>query len=216
MRKLYEQRSQEAADTQACHDGGPTEAVRQEARHEEGRFHRAALRLGSWPHAGPAVPGRVTSSLTAATRRARVRLERRERSHATVQRGGPPVAIVAGTAGACRGLDARRRGPHARPARGNRRRRERGGAWTTRALSTKLTDTANLVTLANNQFTLPAGSYRIQAYQVFASEVLFEHSVRGRLRNVTDGSTSLVSLNARGHIATGESANLLSLLDGWS
>lgn len=59
------------------------------------------------------------------------------------------------------------------------------GAWRTRVLNTKVSDASSIASLASNQVTLQAGTYRIKAhapaYHVGAHQV--------RIRNVTDGST---------------------------
>ena len=58
------------------------------------------------------------------------------------------------------------------------------GAWRTRDLDTKITDPDNIVSIANNQFTLGAGSYLIEAESM-------AHDVKRhiqRMYNVTDSS----------------------------
>ena len=62
------------------------------------------------------------------------------------------------------------------------------GAWRTRDLNTEDIDTNNIVTLASNQFTLQAGTYRIRAT---APAYTVEQAV-GKLRNVTDGSDVII------------------------
>lgn len=62
------------------------------------------------------------------------------------------------------------------------------GLWRTRDLNTKVTDTGGICTLAANQFTLPAGTYRIlasaPAYDVKRHQT--------RLYNVTDSAVTLL------------------------
>ena len=59
------------------------------------------------------------------------------------------------------------------------------GAWRTRDLNTVISDDSNIVTLANNEFTLQSGAYLVEAsapsYQV-------EHN-KIRLYNITDSAT---------------------------
>lgn len=62
------------------------------------------------------------------------------------------------------------------------------GAWQTRTLNTIASDTGGIVVLANNQLTLPPGTYRVwiscPAFRV--------NSHQARLWNVTTGLTQLV------------------------
>ena len=66
------------------------------------------------------------------------------------------------------------------------------GAWQTRTLNTKDSDDDLIVTLAANQLTLQAGSYRVKAsapgYEVGGHKI--------RLRNITDGATEIVGSSA--------------------
>jgi len=59
------------------------------------------------------------------------------------------------------------------------------GAWQTRTLNTEVVDTHNLCTLSANQFTLPAGTYRLEA-KVPAYAVGHHQA---RLRDITNGAT---------------------------
>lgn len=67
------------------------------------------------------------------------------------------------------------------------------GAWRTRDLNTEVVDTGNYATLAANQITLSAGTYRVSAsapaWQVDG------HTTR--LQNITDGTTILVGTSSR-------------------
>ena len=85
-----------------------------------------------------------------------------------------------------------------------------GGVWTTRALNTELYDTANLATLAGNQFTLKPGNYLIEAHQTIFGDVGNPKGFKGRIRNVTDGTTAAVSLSVRLHEEVNESATIVS------
>ncbi len=60
------------------------------------------------------------------------------------------------------------------------------GAWRTRDLNTKVVDEIG-ITLAANQFTLPAGTYRFSA----ACPAHDVYRQQGRLRNITDNKTIL-------------------------
>lgn len=65
------------------------------------------------------------------------------------------------------------------------------GAWQTRDLNTIVDDTTGAVTLSSNQFTLPAGTYRLiarcPAYAVDTHQC--------RLRNITDSTTVAIGSN---------------------
>jgi hypothetical protein len=61
------------------------------------------------------------------------------------------------------------------------------GAWQTRALNTVERDAYNRCTLAANQFTLAAGTYKIKAYA--PGYACGAH--QARLRNITDGATTI-------------------------
>jgi len=65
------------------------------------------------------------------------------------------------------------------------------GAFRTRAVNTIAVDETGQVSLSSNQFTLPAGTYRISAKAEFfgsAANIL-------RLQNITDAETTLLGLN---------------------
>ncbi|MEE8208657.1 MAG: hypothetical protein V3T88_06880, partial [Nitrosomonadaceae bacterium] len=61
------------------------------------------------------------------------------------------------------------------------------GAWRTRDLNTIVTSGTEGISLASNQFTLPAGTYRAWAY--LPAHACFHH--RARVQNITDGTTTL-------------------------
>jgi hypothetical protein len=66
------------------------------------------------------------------------------------------------------------------------------GAWRTRPLNVEVFDTANIVTLAANQFTLIAGTYLVVA----RSPGYNVNRHKTRLRNITDGTTVVIGSNA--------------------
>jgi hypothetical protein len=80
-----------------------------------------------------------------------------------------------------------------------------GGAWTNRPLNTEAYDPAGIVTLAADQFTLGPGTYLIAADQVFFDNGDNQKSFRGRLRNITAGTTVALSLDVRLHEGPSES-----------
>jgi hypothetical protein len=57
--------------------------------------------------------------------------------------------------------------------------------WNTRHINTEETDTGNICTLSNNQFTLPAGTYSILAVVLTTVHYAYRYS-QFRLRNTTD------------------------------
>ena len=69
------------------------------------------------------------------------------------------------------------------------------GVWQTRALTVEVVDTSSDCSLAANRFTLAAGTYEIDASASIAS---LTGTHRLRLRNVTDGSTTLLGQNVVG------------------
>lgn len=62
------------------------------------------------------------------------------------------------------------------------------GSFQTRPLNTKDFDPDNIVTLSANQFTLQAGTYRIQATSMTGNV----RRNQARIRNITDSSTLVV------------------------
>ena len=80
--------------------------------------------------------------------------------------------------------------------------------WQTRTLNTIKTDTHNIVTLSANQFTLPAGTYRIFA-RAPAFRVDFYKAV---LYNITDASYSLIG--SSGFCGSGDSITTSSVVRG--
>jgi hypothetical protein len=83
------------------------------------------------------------------------------------------------------------------------------GVWTTRALNSEIYDPANIVTLAQNRFKLAPGTYLIEADQTIFGDVGNPKGFKGRIRNITDGTTAAVSLNVRLHEETNESATIV-------
>lgn len=81
-----------------------------------------------------------------------------------------------------------------------------GQTWVRRELNNEEYDTGDFVSLYNSKFTLKPGSYLIESTQVFFDHISIQKSFKGRIRNVTTNKTLSVGLNARLHIARGESA----------
>lgn len=89
-------------------------------------------------------------------------------------------------------------------------------AWSTRALSTELSDPGSIGTLASNQITLAAGTYFAMcfasAYCSFTNGTNYLANAKLRLRNVTDSATVLVGNNYRssfGSLNTSYEANFV-------
>jgi hypothetical protein len=78
------------------------------------------------------------------------------------------------------------------------------GAWRTRTLNTTVADTASLTSLASNQVTLSAGTYRVramaQAWNCADNQM--------RLQNVTDAATLVTGENAYSNTGAGCTAHL--------
>jgi hypothetical protein len=66
--------------------------------------------------------------------------------------------------------------------------------WNTRHINTEETDTGNICALSNNQFTLPAGTYLIQAAITSGFSNALKRSLF-RLRNITNSSDVLFGIN---------------------
>lgn len=66
------------------------------------------------------------------------------------------------------------------------------GAWRTRTLNTEVTDEITS-TLSSNQFTLPAGTYWVEA----EAPALDCGNHKARLQNITDGTTALLGSSSR-------------------
>lgn len=65
--------------------------------------------------------------------------------------------------------------------------------WNTCTLTTSVTNEITSASLASNQITLPAGTYYLEAVSMWYHSTLESpKSGKLRLRNITDGSTSLV------------------------
>lgn len=62
------------------------------------------------------------------------------------------------------------------------------GAWQTRVLNTEVFDTAGIVSLSSNQFTLQAGTYRIKA----RAPAFDCNAHKAKIYNVTDAADALI------------------------
>jgi hypothetical protein len=82
------------------------------------------------------------------------------------------------------------------------------GAWRTRILNTKVYDTGGHASLAVNQITLLAGTYRVKARCPVYNVVLH----KTRLRNITDGTDSVIGSSSLAH--SGGSVANDSFLEG--
>lgn len=84
------------------------------------------------------------------------------------------------------------------------------GSWQTRVLNTEVVDTNNDCSLASNQLTLSAGTYRVvasaPAYRVG------DH--QARLRNVTDSVTLVVGTSEYAAPTGSDSPQTRSMIDG--
>jgi hypothetical protein len=83
--------------------------------------------------------------------------------------------------------------------------------WNTRHINTEETDTGNICTLNNNQFTLPAGTYLIQAAITSNANNSTRQSLF-RLRNITNSSDVLFGLTF--YYASGFANHVMSFLSG--
>ena len=83
------------------------------------------------------------------------------------------------------------------------------GAWQTRDLNTKATDTHSICTLAANQFSLPAGTYEINV----RAPCFLTGQTKAKLRNVSDGSDTIIGASGYAYGAAGGDA-ISSTVDG--
>lgn len=67
------------------------------------------------------------------------------------------------------------------------------GAWRTRVLNTEVADTGNNASIASNQITLEAGTYRCRA----SAPAWFVVDHQARLQNITDGTTIAYGTTSR-------------------
>lgn len=74
------------------------------------------------------------------------------------------------------------------------------GAWQTRVLNTEVADTGNNATLAANQITLQAGTYRVRA----TAPAYRVDNHQTRLQNITDGTTIAVGTSENSTSGAGE------------
>lgn len=76
--------------------------------------------------------------------------------------------------------------------------------WTKYPLNTEVSDPDGIVSLSSSQFTLGAGTYDVEALvHIWSSDATLNNS-KLRLRNVTDGTTTLIGTNYRTPAVTGE------------
>ena len=84
------------------------------------------------------------------------------------------------------------------------------GDWQTRDLNTESADTGNYASVASNQITLAAGTYRVKiscpAYAV--------NQHQARLQNITDAETTLIGTGAYSVNATTAYVSNCSFIDG--
>lgn len=82
------------------------------------------------------------------------------------------------------------------------------GDWRTRDLTDEVSDDGNLCTLAANQFTLEAGTYRC----FISAPALASSAHVARLYNVTDAAVELLGTTAHNHNLT--KASTISTVNG--
>lgn len=83
------------------------------------------------------------------------------------------------------------------------------GAWRTRDLNTEFYDSAGIVSLSSNQFTLEPGTYLIEA----RAPAYFCQRHKAKLRNVTDSSDAIIGSSAYAD-ATSDGAETDSIVRG--
>jgi len=83
------------------------------------------------------------------------------------------------------------------------------GAFRTRAINTIVVDETGDVSLSSNQFTLPAGTYKIASKAHFFAT----GQTISRLQNITDASTTLLGVNGHNTVAANADGGI-SHVDG--
>ena len=84
------------------------------------------------------------------------------------------------------------------------------GAWRTRPLNTEVVDTDNLASLASNQITLAAGTYRC----LIRATAFYVNLHQARLQNVTDGTTALLGTSESAAATGAYGINTASVIAG--
>lgn len=84
------------------------------------------------------------------------------------------------------------------------------GAWQTRILNTEDNDTGNHCSLASNQFTLAAGTYRILSIV----PAYYVQSHKSKLYNITDSSDEIIGTSEITSITTGAQTQSSSSIVG--
>lgn len=84
------------------------------------------------------------------------------------------------------------------------------GDWRTRTLNTKIIDSGGFASLASNQITLVAGTYRVKA--LGPAHTVSKNKLR--LRNITDGTDLIIGSSERAFAAdnTVTQANLIGVI----
>lgn len=77
------------------------------------------------------------------------------------------------------------------------------GSWTTRTVNTEKADTSNHASISSNQITLAAGTYRCE----ITCPAVGVDQHKARLRNITDGSTTLVGTSEYSNSTAGTQSN---------
>lgn len=86
------------------------------------------------------------------------------------------------------------------------------GSFQTRDLTTKVIDTGNICTLAANQFTLPAGTYRLEAWALACSV----NGHQAIITNITDSLTVATGTTAQATTAgAGDTVATTSMIDAY-
>jgi hypothetical protein len=78
--------------------------------------------------------------------------------------------------------------------------------WNTAPLTTEVRDNDNICTLTANQFSLPAGTYYIEA----ESQAYRVDGHKTRLRNITDAASTLIGTNAHANGTNGCTSSTMS------
>lgn len=90
------------------------------------------------------------------------------------------------------------------------------GAWRTHVLNTTIKNTISGASLGSNQFTLPAGTYYLQAENTLFANAAGEISnYKSKIANITDGTDTLLGSNSYMYATSPNGINVVPTVSGF-